>query len=70
MADEFDWNDQDCAKDIVFPSTQGVAVYRNDRNEIVIRQQAGPLDDTDTWVIVPAEHADLLVKAIKKAAES
>lgn len=63
MADEFNWKED---KDsVVFPSTQGVAVYANGQGEIVIRQQAGPLDDDDSFVVIPRDQVAAVILAIQ-----
>ena len=53
---------------VVFKSVQGVAVYSNPDGDIVIRQQAGPMDDEDQIVIVPRDRVETLIFAIKSEA--
>lgn len=64
MSDKFNWSTTD-ADTIVVPSVRGVAVYENDRGEVVIRQEAGPLDDEDSFVIVPKTFLPALIRAIQ-----
>jgi hypothetical protein len=66
MASNFDWYGDNDKQDIVFPTTQGVAVYANESNDIVIRQQ-GVMGEDDTIVIVPRAQVDALISAIKEA---
>lgn len=63
---DFKWNED--IDNVVFKSVQGVAVYSNPDGDIVIRQQAGPLDDDDQVVIVPSDRVEALIFAIKSEA--
>jgi len=63
---DFKWNEG--IDNVVFKSVQGVAVYSNPDGDIVIRQQAGPLDDDDQIVIVPSDRVEALIFAIKSEA--
>ena len=63
MRADFDWSqNSEC---VVFPTVLGVAVYRNADGDVVIRQQAGPLDEDDTFVILPEMHLQHLIKALQ-----
>ncbi|HEL3751349.1 TPA: hypothetical protein UMV35_003687 [Stenotrophomonas maltophilia] len=64
MSDKFNWSTTD-RDTIVVPSVRGVAVYENDRGDVVIRQEAGPLDDEDSFVIVPKAFVPALIKALQ-----
>ena len=59
---DFKWNED--IDNVVFKSAQGVAVYSNPDGDIVIRQQASPLDDEDQIVIVPRDRVEALIFAI------
>ena len=63
----FNWYGADESPEVVFPSVQAVAVYRNPAGNIVIRQQ-GDMGEDDSFVIVPRNHIDALLAAIKAAA--
>ena len=64
-ATDFDWT----TDAVVFPSTAGVAVYQNAQGSLVIRQQQSALEDEDTWIVVPIEQANALVRAIRELAK-
>ena len=62
MSNEFKWSESyDC---IVFPTVQGVAVYRIDDDSVVIRQEGEPGDD-DSFVIVPRKNLKSLIDALE-----
>ena len=63
---DFKWNED--IDNVVFKSVQGVAVYSNPDGDIVIRQQASPLDDDDQIVIVPSDRVEALIFSIKSEA--
>ena len=63
--DEFNWYDSECQADIVFPSTQGVAVYTNPNDMVVIRQQAGPTDDEDSFIIIGKQNVEAIISALQ-----
>lgn len=67
MANDWKWNAADSLSNIVFPSVQGVAVYQNEALDIVIRQE-GSMGEDDTIVIVPLQHAQALINALKAVA--
>lgn len=60
-ADRFDWADD---ASVIVLAQLAVAVYRNARGDIVIRQQADWGDDEDKWVILSPSHARALAEAI------
>ena len=62
---DFDWT----TDVVVFPSTQGVAVYQNAQGNLVIRQQQSALEEEDTWIGVPIERANALAGAIRELAK-
>ena len=63
---DFKWNED--IDNVVFETVQGVAVYTNPDGDLVIRQQATPLDDEDQIVIVPSDRVEALIFAIKSEA--
>ena len=68
MSNDFEWKDGE--EDVVFPSVQGVAVYRNPQGSVVIRQQAGPLEEEDTFILVPQVHVAALIEALQNVLEA
>lgn len=62
---DFDWDDES----VVFPTTQGVAVYLNDGREVVIRQQAGPCDNEDAFIVIPRSNIQALIQALQEVSE-
>lgn len=67
MRSDFNWNDAE--EVIVFKTVQGVAVYRNEDGDVVIRQQAGPLEEEDTFIVVPSSHLEPLITALQTEAK-
>ena len=63
---DFKWNED--IDNVVFKTAQGVAVYSNPDGDIVIRQQAGPMDDEDQIVIVPRDRVETLIFSIESEA--
>ncbi len=68
MSDKFDWSKTD-SDTVVVPSVRGVAVYENDRDDVVIRQEAGSLDGDDDFVIIPRAFVPALIKALQAVVE-
>lgn len=60
---EFDWHDPDEDSVVVRPRP-GLAVYRNCRAEVVIRQMSGDDYDEDLFVYVAPEHATAIAQAV------
>lgn len=67
MCDEFVWAPDESA--VVFKTVQAVAVYKNTDGDIVIRQQAGPLDDDDAVIVIPRDRVPALASALKAELE-
>ena len=67
MSEGFAWGGT--ADGVVFKSVQGVAVYSNLDGDIVIRQQAGPIDDDDAVIIIPRDRLDSLLLALRAELE-
>lgn len=61
MSDEFSWDDSD---NVVAKPRDGVAVYVNPNNDIVIRTTAEGWHGGDAWVAIPREAAEKTAKAI------
>lgn len=60
----FNWHGDDAdAESVVMPSVQAVAVYSNERGDIVMRQQ-GYQGEDDSLVIFPRAHAQSIINAI------
>jgi hypothetical protein len=66
-SEKFDWYATGDNQEIVFPSVQAVAVYRNPAGDVVIRQQ-GELHEEDSFIIIPAGQVDKVISAMKTAA--
>jgi hypothetical protein len=60
-ADPFDWASDDA---IVVPEQRGLAVYTNGSGAVVVRQQQGPGDREDVWIVIRPEHAQTIATAI------
>ncbi len=68
MAEErFDWDDNDT---LVIRTVKAVAVYRNQFNEIVIRQENADPHDEDYFVHVPQSELRKLIAALQKQLET
>ncbi len=65
MENEFDWENVEA----VFGSTRAVAVYLNAAWDVVIRQEAGALDDTDSVIFVPHDRLSRLIEALEALRE-
>lgn len=61
----FDWNDDE---GVIIPVQAAVAVYENQRGDIVIRQQRAWDKDSDTLIFIRPENALAIVHAILQAA--
>jgi hypothetical protein len=62
--DDFDWFDKE-NKSVIVPPTRGLAIYENQFDEIVIRQQTMHADGDDPFLNVPQEHAQAIIDALK-----
>jgi len=65
---EFDWSGD--SEEIVIAAQSAVAVYVNDRGEIVIRQAAEWNQDCDSTIFVRPQHARALADALHAAAKA
>jgi len=61
MDKEFNWDDDS----VVFGSVRGIAAYFNPAGDIVIRQEAGPLDQSDSVIVVPVDRLEALIEALQ-----
>ena len=59
--DEFDWS---LETELAAPPQLAIAVYRNGRDEIVIRQQDEGFEDGDTLILVSAINGEAVANAI------
>jgi hypothetical protein len=62
----FNWHGDEFQDDVVFPSTQGIAVYTNERDMVVIRQEANLHDDEDAFIILGRQHVEGLILALQR----
>ncbi|MDR9850773.1 hypothetical protein [Herbaspirillum huttiense] len=51
MLDKFDWNDKDT---VVVQRVDAIAVYQNEKGDLVIRQQDS-MSDHDHYIIIPPD---------------
>lgn len=58
---KFRWNETET----VVASVQAIAVYLNPRGQVVIRQEAGPLEQDDSFVILSPSHVKALITALR-----
>ncbi len=64
MAEEiFDWDNDDT---IIIRTVKAVAVYRNQYNEVVIRQENVDPQDEDYFIHVPQNELRKLIEALQK----
>jgi hypothetical protein len=61
---DFDWYSPDDAESIVLVEQRRTAIYENKHHELVIRQQAGPCDDEDSFIYLSAENRQQFVRAL------
>jgi len=64
--DDFNWSEND---EVIVPSIQAVAVYRNSDGGVTIRQEADWNEEQDSFVYFPREYAKIIAQAILRAAE-
>jgi hypothetical protein len=62
MAKDFDWSDPDLK---VQRGYGDLAIYANNRGDIVIRQASALRDDEDSFVVIPRHLASWAVAAIE-----
>jgi hypothetical protein len=67
MSDDFNWDDLDPCEHVLGHQPR-TCVYRNLRGEIIIRQQAGVLEEDDQWLIVQPENVAALISALLRIA--
>lgn len=60
MSDKFDWNDKDA---VVVQRVDAIAVYQNEKGDIVIRQQDSMGGD-DHYIIIPPDRVNDVLNAI------
>ncbi len=62
-ADGFDWRGD---PDVLAHRQLAIAVYENERGEVVIRQEADWNDDEDTYIVVAREHVPALIRRLNE----
>jgi hypothetical protein len=62
--DDAYWRSEAAREDIVAHEQQTIAVYVNERNQLVIRAERNPLDDNDTFIVIDKAHAPALLRRI------
>ena len=62
MSDDFNWNDLE-KNDLITPSVQAVACYRNPAGDVVIRQESA-LGEEDSWVVMSMDCAEKLANRL------
>ena len=64
MSDAFDWNNLSDDKRVV-DTVQAVAVYYDERGSIVIRQEATWDESDDSYIVLPVNVAETLIKKLR-----
>ncbi len=64
MSDTFEWHGDD-ATDIVIRHQRAVAIYRNDSDDLVIRQRAD-YPNEDQFIILTVENIPALIAALQR----
>jgi hypothetical protein len=63
---DFDWS----GENVVLRAYGSIAVHENPYGDVVVRQEAGELEEDDHWVVIPVQDAELIAQAIiEKARE-
>lgn len=60
-SNDFDWCDKSY---VAIPNVSAIAVYQNDNDEVVIRQQN--MIDEDSVIVLPKEQLYSLIKALER----
>lgn len=58
---DFNWDNDET---IVFPTTNAVAVFMNESDDVVIMQR-DPMGDDDPFVVIPPAQLKALIKALR-----
>jgi hypothetical protein len=58
---DFRWHEEST---VVFPTVYGVAVYSNEKREIVVRQQADAFGGDDLMITIPVIQAEAVANAL------
>ena len=64
--EDFDFSWSKDLSDIVVPSQPAIAVYKNPKGEIIIRQEAIFGNDEDHWIYVQYQNLDPLIEKLKE----
>jgi hypothetical protein len=63
---DFNWS----GENVVLRAYGSIAVHENPYGDVVVRQEAGELEEDDHWVVIPVQDAELVAQAIiEKARE-
>ena len=65
MSDNWNWHDEDVKELTIIPRVRAIAVYRNDHNEVVIRQQGFDMDMEDQIIVFPEEKLGTIITALQ-----
>lgn len=60
------WDKEDAKSHVIVPKSEAVAVYLNNSDQLIIRQQ-GELGEEDSMVIIPVGYTETLINAIRSA---
>jgi hypothetical protein len=56
----FDWS----GENVVLRAYGSIAVHENPYGDVVVRREAGELEEDDHWVVIPVQDAEYVAKAI------
>ncbi len=59
------WKEAEESGEVLFPTVQAVAVFRNQRGDISIVQQKGVLEDSDHLIEIPMQHVPALIQKLQ-----
>jgi hypothetical protein len=59
---DYDWHERSI---VTVPEQAAIAVYSEDADEIVIRQKASPVEETDSIVIIQRHNLPILIETLK-----
>lgn len=66
--DQFKWSADN--PDVVVQGQEAVAIYENDRGQIVIRQEAGPMGEEDNFIVVDRRFIKEFIKRLQAVAKA
>lgn len=65
MAENWNWNDEENKELTIIPRVQALAVYRNEQNEIVLRQEGFDLSCEDQVIVIPEEKLGVVIATLQ-----